>query len=239
MATPPDHVSVETLTGAVAQDQASRTCESTVLGHRKLSATGYELVLERRGLSFDPGMLITVHGRDVTEDREYTISSGINDDAISLLYRWIPTGRLTSRLAKLKPGERVQWTGPHGGFTLRDLSRRIVFVATGTGIAPCRSYARSYPDLNLTICHGVRVAEDLFYREEFHSANYLPCISGSKSTDLHAGRVTDRIKNMEPDLQTHYYLCGAYEMIFDVTTILQTAGVPESQIFTEPYYYKS
>jgi len=237
MAGPANHVSLETLTGTVSLDQASRTFESKVLEHRKLSDTGHELVLERHGLSFDPGMLITVHGPDITEDREYTISSGVNDDGISLLFRWIPTGRLTTRLARLEPGDSVRWSGPHGGFVLRDRSRPIVFVATGTGIAPCRSYIRSHPDLNLTICHGVRTGEDLFYRDDFSSANYLPCISGPGSQDLFSGRVTDQIGEMKIDLQAHYYLCGAYEMIFDVTGILQRAGVPANQIFTEPYYY--
>jgi ferredoxin-NADP reductase len=230
---------VETLTGAMSRDRASRTFVSKVLGHHRLSETGYELTLERHALSFDPGMLVTMHGPDVTEDREYTISSGVNDDVISILYRWIPTGRLTTRLIRLEPGDPVRWTGPHGGFTLRNTSRRIVFVATGTGIAPCRSFFRSHPDLNLTICHGVRTAEDLFYRSEFSSADYFPCVSGAAAADLYAGRVTDRIEGIQTDLQAHYYLCGAYEMIFDVSAILKKAGVPESQIFTEPYYYKS
>ncbi len=235
MADASHHVPVETLSGG---EPRARTFESRVIAHNRLSETGHELVLERNGLVFEPGMLLTVHGRDVTEDREYTITGGTQDKGITLLYRWIPTGRLTSQLVRLQAGNTVRWTAPHGAFTLRDSSRHVVFVATGTGIAPCRSYFRSHPELNLPVYHGVRRVDDLFYREELESADYRPCISGPRTRGLYAGRVTDRFRESEIDLRADYYLCGAYEMIFDVTNLLHQAAVPPSQIFTEPYYYK-
>jgi ferredoxin--NADP+ reductase/benzoate/toluate 1,2-dioxygenase reductase subunit len=112
----------------------------------------------------------------------------------------------------------------------------MVFVATGTGIAPCRSFVRSSPGLEATVIHGVRVAEDLFYRDAFAAVSYVPCVSRDTRAEFHE-RVTDFIDTCRVPEQAHVYLCGAYAMIHDVTALLVRRGVAPEAIFTEPYYY--
>ena len=196
----------------------------------------YELVLERKGLPFEPGQLVTIHGSDdPTLDREYSICSPPQEDgALHLLYRAIPNGRLTVQLQALQPGDVLDVTGPHGMFTLRDPVRPIVFVATGTGLAPCLSFLRSYPDLDLTVLHGVRDEEDLYYREEFGEVRYFPCVSRGSGTPR---RVTDRVQAEAWSPECHFYLCGAYEMIVDVQAILAEQGFDATAVFHEAYYY--
>ena len=215
-----------------------KTQISRVLSTRRLSDTGYELSLERHDLPFHPGMLVTVHGEEVTEDREYSIASGTGEDRLMLLYRHVTGGRLTARLVDLQPGDAVRLTGAHGQFTLRDPERPVVFVATGTGIAPCLSYFRTHPDLDLTVLHGVRTGKELFYRTELAATRYYPCIS-SGSTEAASTRVTARLRDLPVNAHADYYLCGAYEMIYDVRKILTHQGVDESRIHTEAYYYKA
>jgi len=51
-----------------------------------------------------------------------------------------PMGPGSVWLMNLKPGDRVEFLGPMGKFTLDPVSKRNrVFIATGTGIAPIRS----------------------------------------------------------------------------------------------------
>lgn len=216
--------------------QPLRTVASTVKDVRTLSTTGHELTIHRRGLVFQAGMLITVHGRDPTEDRDYTIASGERDPDLRLLYRHIPNGRLTSQLVRLQPGDPLRFTGPSGRFVVQDPDRPLVFVATGTGIAPCRAYARSHPGLDLTILHGVRDREDLFYRDEFTGFLYHSCVS---SESANPRRVTDLLRTLPLPPRAHYYLCGAYEMIFEVSSLLAERDVPPTCIFTEAYYYRA
>lgn len=217
---------------------AVRAIDTTVVASQQISETGYVLQLERHDLAFQAGMLLTIHSEDPTEDRDYTMCSGIEDDPIEILYRYIPTGRLTSRLVKLRPGDPVRFSAPYGRFTIQDPNRPLVFVATGTGIAPCRSYVRSHPDLDLTVLHGVRTQQDLFYADEFSPYTFHPCVSrGAPGT--FTGRVTERLAGVSLPAEAHYYLCGAYEMIFDVSNLLQERGVDPGDIFTEAYYYKA
>ncbi|MBU0677353.1 MAG: hypothetical protein KJ626_04480 [Verrucomicrobia bacterium] len=213
------------------------TYSAEVMSNDRISPFGYQIRFERKDLVFRSGQLISIHGDSPLEDRSYTIASGEGDACIDVLYKLIPEGRLTPKLVTLKPGDRACISGPYGQFVIRDALKPVVFIATGTGIAPCRSYVRTYGDLNLTVVHGVRREEELFYREELSKYAYYPCVSQG-DTDLFKGRVTDLIGNLTVSDGTHFYLCGAYEMIFDVQSMLQKMGVSDATIFTEEYYYQ-
>jgi ferredoxin-NADP reductase len=95
---------------------------------------------------------------------------------------------------------------------------------------------RSAPGLALTVLHGVRSEEDLFYRELFRDADYQPCISKGRTTCF-AGRVTARLQAMQVDPKAHYYLCGANAMITEAFAILAARGIAADHIFSEPYYF--
>ncbi len=219
-----------------APDQTRRFHTRVVAQHR-LSETGYELILERDGLEFKAGRLIMIHGRNVTEDRSYTVASGENDEHLHVLYRYIPTGKLTPQLINLKPGNTLEVSGPYGEFIIRDPARPLLFIATGTGVAPCRAYIRTHRDLDLTLIHGARVLDDLFYRHEFAPYKYHPCIT-QENGEAYRGRVTEFLKESKIDINSHAYLCGAYEMIYDVQDLLVERGMPAEHIFMEGYYYR-
>jgi len=214
-----------------------RRWRARVLGHRALSPTARELTLSRDGLSFQAGQLLNVHGQDPLDERNYTIASGERDDTLQILYRLLPAGRLTPQLAALKVGDDLEVSGPCGEFVLRDRARPIVFIATGTGIAPCRAYARTHPDLDLTILHGVRSAADLFYRDEFAGRPYHPCLTAESGTGFQ-GRVTELARRIAFAPESHFYLCGANEMFYDMRDVLRERGFAPQVIFTEAYYYR-
>ena len=211
---------------------------TTVRAHHAVSPTAWEIVLERPDISFRAGELISLFGEDPLDVRDYTIASGENDPDLRVLYRLVEHGTLTPQLGTWEPGQTVEIAAPYGDFVLRDRERPILFVATGTGIAPCHSYIRSFPHLALTVLHGVRTAEDLFYRDAFASCTYLPCTSQEETAGFQ-GRVSERLADLPLPPETHVYLCGANEMIYEVTDILLKRGVASHCIFHEPYYYRS
>ncbi len=120
---------------------------------------------------------------------------------------------------------------------MRDTARPAVFVATGTGVAPCRAFVRTHPGLDLTLVHGVRFAKNLYYREEWAPYAYHTCVSGEDAQTFR-GRVTELCRGLDFGPEAHFYLCGANEMIFDVHALLRDRGVDDSRIFTEAYYYR-
>lgn len=217
---------------------SERRYRTRVLSLRSVGPSTYELTFERQGMLFSAGQCLTIHGPIPQHDRSYTIASGEQDENLQILFRLIPHGKLTPVLSRLKPGDEIEFSGPYGEFVIRDASVPIIFVATGTGVAPCLSYLRTRPDLNVTLLHGVRHAADLYYRDFFGQWRYFPCVSRETVPGTYHGRVTDFWNSRLWPEGTHYHLCGANDMIFDMQILLREKGVPEKRIFTEAYYYR-
>lgn len=217
---------------------AETRIKSRVLSHTRLSETAYQLRIERKGLVFRAGELLSLYGEATLDSRDYTIASGEGDEALDILYRLLPQGVLTPQLAKLQPGDALSFSGPYGSFQLRDAFAPLVFIATGTGIAPCRAFLRTYPELDLTLLQGARETVDLFYRDEWAAKTYYPCVS-RVPVEGFQGRVSDRIKLLSLPPNAHFYLCGANEMIYEVSEWLLKAGFASERIFKEPYYYRA
>jgi len=188
--------------------------------------------------AWEAGQLVSLTGREKWDQRDYTICSGTEDDTLDILYRLIPHGLLTPYLVSLREGDPVTVQGPYGRFTVRDPSRPIFFCATGTGVAPCRAFLRSHPNLNLTLFHGVRTPEDLYFREEFASLTYFPFCS-REPLDGKQSRLTDALREVTLPEGLHVYLCGANEMIYEAEEILTERGIPSDHLFHEPYYYRA
>jgi len=99
-------------------------------------------LIEPKTITFKPGQFISFEmpdpqtGRLVT--RAYSIASQPSrSDAITLLFNLVSGGPGSGFLFDLKAGEKAQFKGPAGHFYLReDPGRELLFVASGTGIAP-------------------------------------------------------------------------------------------------------
>lgn len=90
-------------------------------------------------VDFVAGQYIGVRFQGTT--RVYSVASSPNRDDLEFCIRRVPGGRLTGTLAvELDPGDQVVLRGPYGDFVMEPPSRRdLVFLATGTGVAPFRS----------------------------------------------------------------------------------------------------
>jgi ferredoxin--NADP+ reductase/benzoate/toluate 1,2-dioxygenase reductase subunit len=215
----------------------ARRHASTVLANHTLAPGAHELVLARDGFRFRAGEELILHGDCSDDDRTYSLASGEDEPELRLLIRVIPGGRISPRLAALRPGQPVSFSGPTGSFTLRDPARPLVFIATGTGLAPLLSFIRTHPSLRPVLLHGVRHEEDLYHRAELEPrcAAYLPCVSCPAKGA--ARRVTDALDALPLAPDTDVYLCGGQPMIRDVRARLLRAGVPADRIRAEPYFF--
>ena len=196
-------------------------------------------------ISFDVPDLRT--GRMVT--RPYSIASPPSSSrTISLLLNLVPHGPGSTYLFGLREGDETKFAGPAGNFYLRDdPGRDVLFVATGTGIAPFRSMLlanaeRPVPS-SATLLWGLRNQRDLYYQDE------LTRMRHDVSTTSHiitlskpgpgwtgpSGRVTTLVERTIHDVKRMaVYLCGNSGMIAEVTGIIQAKGL--CPIFREKYY---
>ena len=210
---------------------------SELIERRWLSNKSFEITLTKpKYFGYIPGQWIRLSQNAV--ERDYSLVSSPTDPNLALCIRNIERGILSAGLSNAPVGSRFNFNGPHGYFTHRPSNRPAVFVATGTGLAPFVSMARSGV-AGFILLHGVDSAEDLYYATIFQSAakQYIPCISetDSLSGEYFQGRVTDYLrKNLAAGLYD-FYLCGRREMIRDVT-LLVDEKFPGSFLFTETFY---
>jgi len=205
---------------------------------RHLTESTFVIRLERKELSFTPGQHLVVGKKDDKEFRQYSLYNSKDDPFFEILVKEVETGVVTPKLKNMKVGDELEINGPMGYFTLSEATRKfrpVILIATGTGIAPFKSFITSYSELNYKLIHGVRYGKDAYDRELYDNSRFILATSRDNSGDI-KGRVTDYIKNQTFHSESQFYLCGNSEMIFDAMEILKEKGFSANQMFAEVYF---
>jgi ferredoxin--NADP+ reductase/benzoate/toluate 1,2-dioxygenase reductase subunit len=205
---------------------------------RHLNESTYVLRFSRNEMQFVPGQHLVLGLPGGKEFREYSIYSGIHDDFLEVLIKEVDDGLVSRQLKQVKQGEEVQVKGPRGFFLSRASQPnpgKLLFISSGTGLAPFHSFVRSYPDTDYSIIHGVRNITEAYELDDYNREQFTICTSRGEKGDFR-GRVTDYLLHSGLDSQSRVFLCGNSNMIFDAMDILQAKGVPQNQIFTEVYF---
>ena len=118
-------------------------------------------------------------GEDRVTYRAYSIASPPEEKRHFELYvKWATEpvmGKFTSALFHMKEGDTMYYRKPAGAFTIEDKkadgtpdNRRLVLVASGTGLAPFVSYALHLKNAGskreIVLLHGAKYAQELGYR---------------------------------------------------------------------------
>ncbi len=107
------------------------------------------------GIRFAAGQFVSFEidraGSPFPATRPYSIASSPRErTSIELAFNRVPEGPGSSYLFGLQNGDDTTFKGPVGSFILRDNERDVLFVATGTGIAPIRSMLWALADAGST-----------------------------------------------------------------------------------------
>lgn len=205
-------------------------------------------------LEFQAGQYVMMKIPGVTGVRQYSIASAPSmGHAIELVVDVIPGGLGSMYLASLTPGDEVEFMAPAGAFTLAEGEKReekLVFVATGSGIAPFRAMLLDLlvdkKDTRQIWLHwGLRYAEDIFWfdelsqlAEEYENFTFdLTLSRPPEAWELCTGYVTQCVLEHHSGFSSMgAYVCGNRRMIDDVKTMLLKKGVGGAQIHTEQFY---
>lgn len=205
---------------------------------RFLTEKTFVLRFDRGDLQFKAGQHIIVGLKGELDQREYSVYSGEKDDYLEILVREVINGKVSLQLRQCEPGQLLQVNGPFGSFGLETFdmfSRKLVFIASGTGISPFHSFVRSYPGIDYTLIHGVRFLNEAYERNEYDPERYILCTS-KENNGGHKGRVTRFLTGYKVDRDMLFYLCGNNSMIYEVYHILRDKGIPDENILSEVYF---
>jgi CDP-4-dehydro-6-deoxyglucose reductase len=209
----------------------------------------FDLPGEER-FDFTPGQFVSfsgvMGGKKVT--RAYSIASRPGGNRFELCLNRVREGLMSPWLFELGPGGEIAVKGPFGAFVPRQPARDSVLVATGTGVAPFRSYLQAGDLLDqrrrVTLLFGTRYEEGILYREEFEGLasqnerfTYLPTLTRPGNTwGGRTGRVQqhlDEALGRRGDIDI--YICGLRAMVDEVRERLKNAGYDRKQILSERF----
>ena len=167
-----------------------------------------------------------------------------------LMVRAVSDGPLSLHLAELVPGDTVLFRGPTGRpMAPRFWDRELVFLATGTGVAPLVGLARDllakgYPH-PISLWWGLRQVEDICLTEEldalareYEGFTYAITLSQPPAgwTGLR-GRLGESVPPLLPTLGgKRFYLVGNGAMLEEIGRALSDLGVIQQHIYKEPYF---
>jgi ferredoxin-NADP reductase len=202
-------------------------------------------------LEFKAGQFISIHvpkeGKMVR--KPYSIASSPSEiPLLELCVKWVKNGFVSNSLFSCQEGTAIPVDGPDGVFYLRKpFKAGLVFIGTGTGIAPLRSMIRSlfqenYPGQAVLI-FGVRNETEILYEKEFRQIEenhgnfrFVPVISRPVNWNGETGYVQEKIDRYIGDSAgKEVYVCGLPPMVDAVKEKLKSIGFERKQIYYEKY----
>lgn len=236
------------------QQYTARLSESQMVAE-KFWLGKFELVQPNR-LEFLAGQYLLLNVPDSPQKKSYSIASDPSiTHAIELLVDIAPQGPGTKYLSALKNGDQVSFYAPAGEFvqpadgtSVRNEEQELVFVATGTGIAPLRSmYKHLLQGKNdmrrMKLFWGLRSEVDICWLEELRELSRafpnfsFEIILSKPSPDwtLNTGHVTEYVlAGVKPGVG--YYLCGNPKMVAEVSEGLSQKNVEAMHIHSEKFF---
>jgi ferredoxin/flavodoxin---NADP+ reductase len=211
--------------------------DSVVVTANRYVATDTFVLSFTRPWDFVPGQSVALTVDRDLPPRFYSIASGTAEEQVDILYDIVQDGLLTPRLARMRPGDALLCSTPFGAF--RDARGASCWIATGTGIAPFISMARSGGTEEKLLVHGSKSMEGLVDRDFFIARmgpRYFPCCSREKSEGVFAGRPTEWLASRALPAVERYLLCGNSLMVVDVRDILIGKGIPFDNVVAEIYF---
>lgn len=234
---------------SLACKTAPQKFSSRLVKVERLSATSIGFSLEAvAGLSFLPGQYVSLDVPGSDQRRSYSFSSAPGATSLDFLVRDIPGGMMSNWLRDVaQPGADMGFTGPSGSFYLRDITRPLLFLAGGTGLAPFLSMLGKLSETGTAqkvhLIYGVTNDADLVGVAELNA--YAACIPGfSFATVVAAAETTHSLKgyvtaHIAPEHlnegDVDIYLCGPPPMVEAVRGWLSSQGVTPANFHSEKF----
>lgn len=165
-------------------------------------------------------------------------------------------GAGSSYLWSLRPGDRVDVTGPFGDFLIRDSAREMIYVGGGAGMAPMRAHLAHLLETvrtgrRVSFWYGARSRQEIFYDDYFRALEarhphfrFHVALSAPLPDDRWTGPVgfihdvlrRDYLDSHPDPTAPEYYLCGPPVMVQATRELLcDGLGVAAADVAADAY----
>lgn len=233
------------------QPPAAKTIPCRIQSLEPLAADVMKVILRlppTSDFAFLPGQYVDVIGQNGVR-RSYSLANAsASEKRLELHIRAVPGGVMSQYwFEQAKVNDLLRLNGPLGTFFLRHAGGRdLVFLATGTGIAPVKSILESIDTLpaaerprSITLYWGGRTPADLYWDGSGIATayRYVPVLSRAQSDwGGVRGYVQDACLHDGIELaQAIVFACGSDAMIHSAKESLVVAGLPERYFYSDAF----
>lgn len=196
-----------------------------------------------------PGQYINIISANGAR-RSYSIANYFpSDKKIELHIRKIENGVMSQYwFDNAKVSDLLRFDGPHGTFFFRSKQeRRIIFLATGTGIAPIKGMLEQFEqnpilikDKTIEIYWGNRTFDEFYWKPQFEAIEInFNLILSRKNSDWQGmfGYVQDAVLLNNSNLHDSVvYASGSPAMIDSAKSLFARKGLKEDCFFSDAFY---
>lgn len=191
-----------------------------------------------------PGQYVNLIKGNIS--RSYSIANyNTTDNNLEFLIKNYENGLMSGYWFKeAKTNDLLRLHGPLGTFFFRNKpSKKTIFLATGTGIAPVNSILEGLThtqqrDKNILVFWGARQEESLFLdRLPLVGVNFYKVLSKpNKEWKGKTGYVQDVLLSITNDLSDCVvYACGSNDMIESAKKVLMANGLNEADFYSDAF----
>lgn len=208
--------------------------------------------LETGNFDFIPGQFVVLTHPDLPQgdnQRSYSIASiNANQSELELCIVLNEKGLITPWLFQRNVGDILQISEAQGAFNLKNDENLgpIVFIATGTGVAPFRSMIDASLEFTHSEVHlvfGNRFQEDILYRDHWEALQneherfqFHPVLSREEAKNCAYGYVHGIYESILRDhSDARIYVCGWQDMCKEARERLKLLGFNRKQYAFEQY----
>ena len=204
---------------------------------------------------FTAGQFLMVHlEKDGKPHKKpYSIASspslGQSKNQLELCIKLVEGGFVSNFFFELKEGDTIHTSLPYGVFTVREpWEDNLIFVGTGTGIAPLRGMIQKLYEencsKNIWLIFGNRYETDILYEKEWRvlaeehpNFHFIPTVSRGKNWSGETAYVQEIVKKKFSG-QTRgldFYGCGLVPMCQQLKAALLEMNLPKDKIHFEQF----
>lgn len=176
-----------------------------------------------------PGQYVDLSFKGIK--RSYSIANAKHvSDGVELHIRKVPNGQMSELIFNgLKENQLMRIEGPKGTFFVKDNSKPLILIATGTGIAPIKAIAEQLVNDNdkreIHIYWGMQYASELYCKElpelaaQYKHIYFNSVLSKELDESSRKGYVQDAVcQDFDSFADYEIYACGSLQMITDAKT---------------------
>jgi Na+-transporting NADH:ubiquinone oxidoreductase subunit F len=167
----------------------------------------------------------------------------------------VPTGKVSSYIFGLRPGDKVNISGPFGHFFAKETENEMVFIGGGAGMAPMRALIldqllRLKSNRKISFWYGARSRIETFYVDDFDSLaaeydnfEWHIALSDPQHGDdwsgftgfIHTVIYNEYLADHPAPEDCEYYVCGPPMMNSAVIKMLIDLGVSDENILLDDF----